>query len=175
MFPEFYFLDCHSCHRPITDDPNPAVRFQSNPGRPIPWGMPPFNDENMIMLSAAARVTAPAGRGTAKQRWRTASTAQTVVQHKDDIAKLIHATYRLRTNAIYGLYDEALFAQLPAQLSAAEQEIGAILTRLVVTGAEQDNRQVAAALPVTKAAPTRPLRASAAQPALAAEGVWQEF
>ncbi|HEL2978540.1 TPA: MCP four helix bundle domain-containing protein [Stenotrophomonas maltophilia] len=36
-------------------------------------------------------------------------------------------------------------------------------------------RQVAAALPATKAAPTRPLRASAAQPALAAEGDWQEF
>ncbi|BDO09479.1 methyl-accepting chemotaxis protein [Aeromonas caviae] len=73
-------------------------------------------------------------------------TTASVTRHKDDIAALIHATYRLRTNAIYGLYDEALFAQLPAQLSAAEQEIGAILTRLVVTGAEQDNRQVAAAL-----------------------------
>ncbi|MFQ2863286.1 methyl-accepting chemotaxis protein [Aeromonas caviae] len=73
-------------------------------------------------------------------------TTASVTHHKDDIAALIHATYRLRTNAIYGLYDEALFAQLPAQLSAAEQEIGAILTRLVVTGAEQDNRQVAAAL-----------------------------
>ncbi|MEL5937781.1 hypothetical protein AAGG40_21170, partial [Stenotrophomonas maltophilia] len=36
-------------------------------------------------------------------------------------------------------------------------------------------RQVAAALPVTQAAPTRPLRASAAPPALAAEGEWQEF
>lgn len=59
VFPEFTFFDCHSCHRPITDDPNPAVRFQSNPGRPIPWGMPPFNDENMILLSAAARTLSP--------------------------------------------------------------------------------------------------------------------
>ena len=47
-------------------------------------------------------------------------TTASVTRHKDDIAALIHATYRLRTNAIYGLYDEALFAQLPAQLSAAE-------------------------------------------------------
>src|SRR6202008_4972849 len=30
-----------------------------NPARPIPKGMPAFNDENMIMLSAAARVAAP--------------------------------------------------------------------------------------------------------------------
>ena len=73
-------------------------------------------------------------------------TTASVTRHKDDIAALIHATYRLRTNAIYGLYDEALFAQLPAQLSAAEQEIGTILSRLVIPGAEQDNTQVAAAL-----------------------------
>ena len=59
IFPEFYFLDCHSCHRPISDNPqfNPTV--VDNPSRPIPNGMPPYNDENMIMLSAAARVVAP--------------------------------------------------------------------------------------------------------------------
>ena len=34
-------------------------------------------------------------------------TTASVTRHKDDIAALIHATYRLRTNAIYGLYDEA--------------------------------------------------------------------
>ncbi|MCF5899569.1 methyl-accepting chemotaxis protein [Aeromonas veronii] len=73
-------------------------------------------------------------------------TTQSVVQHKDDIAKLIHATYRLRTSAIYGLYDVKLFAALPANLNSTEQEINAILSRLVLPGAEQDNRQVAAAL-----------------------------
>ncbi|SIQ23760.1 methyl-accepting chemotaxis protein [Aeromonas veronii] len=73
-------------------------------------------------------------------------TTQSVVQHKDDIAKLIHATYRLRTSAIYGLYDTKLFAALPANLNSAEQEINTILSRLVLPGAEQDNRQVAAAL-----------------------------
>ncbi len=59
-FPEFYFLDCHSCHRRIGDESSFRPSAVTNPGRPIPSGMPPFNDENMIMLSAAARVTAPA-------------------------------------------------------------------------------------------------------------------
>lgn len=58
-FPEFYFFDCHSCHRRIYDSEKFTPTTQSNPGRPIPAGMPPFNDENMIMLSAAARVGAP--------------------------------------------------------------------------------------------------------------------
>jgi hypothetical protein len=59
LFPEFYFFDCHSCHRQISDDPRFRPGASANPGRPIPSGMPPFNDENMIMLSAAARVIAP--------------------------------------------------------------------------------------------------------------------
>ncbi len=58
-FPEFYFFDCHSCHRRIYDDQKFTPTTMDNPGRPIPTGMPPFNDENMIMLSAAARVMAP--------------------------------------------------------------------------------------------------------------------
>ena len=73
-------------------------------------------------------------------------TTTSVTRHKDDIAALIHATYRLRTNAIYGLYDQARFAELPGTLNAAEQEINGLLSRLVITGAEQDNSQVAAAL-----------------------------
>jgi hypothetical protein len=59
LFPEFYFYDCHSCHRKIYDDPAARPTFLANPGRPIPNGMPPYNDENMIMLSAAVRVIAP--------------------------------------------------------------------------------------------------------------------
>ncbi|HHQ4572059.1 TPA: methyl-accepting chemotaxis protein [Aeromonas veronii] len=73
-------------------------------------------------------------------------TTDNVIAHKDDIAKLIHATYRLRTSAIYGLYDAKLFATLPEQLNNSEREIGTILSRLVISGAEQDNRQVANAL-----------------------------
>ncbi len=59
-FPEFYFFDCHSCHRRIYDSGKFNQTAVDNPARPIPEGMPPFNDENMIMLSAAARVGAPA-------------------------------------------------------------------------------------------------------------------
>lgn len=58
-FPEFYFLDCHSCHRRIFDQATRVKTWEANPGRPIPAGMPPFNDEDIIMLSAAARVSAP--------------------------------------------------------------------------------------------------------------------
>src|SRR5207249_8013135 len=59
LFPEFYFFDCHTCHRRISDDPSFRPVEVSNPGRPIPPGTPAYNDENMIMLSAAVRVAAP--------------------------------------------------------------------------------------------------------------------
>ena len=58
-FPQFYFYDCHSCHRTITDGPQRKLTFESNPGRPIPFGNPPFNDENIIMLSAVAGALVP--------------------------------------------------------------------------------------------------------------------
>ncbi len=69
-FPEFYFFDCQSCHRRIYDQAERSKTWEANPGRPIPAGMPPFNDENMILLSAAARVAAPglAGRFDADSR-----------------------------------------------------------------------------------------------------------
>jgi len=60
LFPEFYFFDCHTCHRRIYDNPDARRTGSGNPARPIPIGMPAFQDENMIMLSAAARVAAPA-------------------------------------------------------------------------------------------------------------------
>jgi hypothetical protein len=58
-FPEFTFFDCHSCHRRIYDQADRSLTFETNPGRPIPFGMPPFNDENMILLSAAVKAAAP--------------------------------------------------------------------------------------------------------------------
>lgn len=64
LFPEFYFYDCHSCHRRISDGPQRTLTFETNPGRPILFGTPPYNDENMIMLSAVARVLAPAQAAT---------------------------------------------------------------------------------------------------------------
>jgi hypothetical protein len=57
---EPYFFDCHSCHRRISDDADFRPVSIPNPERPTPVGVPPFQDENMIMLSAAAKVVAPA-------------------------------------------------------------------------------------------------------------------
>ena len=59
IFPEFTFYDCHSCHRGIDDNPDRSRTFETNPARPIPFGQPPYNDENIIMLSAVAQVLAP--------------------------------------------------------------------------------------------------------------------
>ena len=59
VFPEFYFFDCHTCHRRISDNPTFEPTAVSNPVRQIPRGMPAFNDENMIMLAAAARAISP--------------------------------------------------------------------------------------------------------------------
>lgn len=58
-FPQFTFLDCHSCHRQIADGPQRKLTFETNPGRPIPFGNPPFNDENIIMLQAVAGALVP--------------------------------------------------------------------------------------------------------------------
>jgi hypothetical protein len=60
IFPEITFFDCQTCHRRIYDGPKGRATWVANPGRPIPSGMPAFNDENMIMLAAAAKVAAPA-------------------------------------------------------------------------------------------------------------------
>ena len=60
VFPEFTFFDCHSCHRQIDDNPARQRMFEVNPARPILFGTPPYNDENMIMLSTVARVLSPA-------------------------------------------------------------------------------------------------------------------
>lgn len=59
VFPEIYFFDCQTCHRQFVDGPKGKANWVANPGRPIPSGMPAFNDENMIMLAAAAKVAAP--------------------------------------------------------------------------------------------------------------------
>ena len=74
-FPQFYFFDCQSCHRRISDDPGVALTAEANPGRPLQPGAPPFNDENIIMLSAIARVAAPgegAGFDAAVKNFHTA-------------------------------------------------------------------------------------------------------
>jgi len=59
LFPEFTFYDCQSCHRQIFDQSERSLTFETNPARPIPFGAPPYNDENIILLAAVARVLAP--------------------------------------------------------------------------------------------------------------------
>ncbi len=59
IFPELYFFDCQSCHRRISDEPGFRPSGLANPGRDTPFGTVPFQDENMIMLAAAARTAAP--------------------------------------------------------------------------------------------------------------------
>ncbi len=59
VFPQYYFFDCHSCHREIQDSSQRRLSFEENAGRPIPFGNAPFNDENIIMLSAVAGALAP--------------------------------------------------------------------------------------------------------------------
>jgi hypothetical protein len=59
IFPQYYFFDCHSCHRQISDNPAAGRRFETNPGRPMPFGLAPYNDENIIMLSAVSKILAP--------------------------------------------------------------------------------------------------------------------
>lgn len=58
-FPQYYFFDCHSCHRQIQDASTRRLTFEENPARPIPFGNAPFNDENIIMLSAVAGALVP--------------------------------------------------------------------------------------------------------------------
>ncbi|MEA3052993.1 MAG: hypothetical protein QOG72_1896 [Sphingomonadales bacterium] len=94
MFPEFYFFDCHSCHRRISDDPRFEPSAEGNPARPIPSGAPPYNDENMIMLAAAARVAAP----QAAPRFERDSRAFHAALAKDRVSA-VAAANRLKESA----------------------------------------------------------------------------
>jgi hypothetical protein len=98
IFPEFTFYDCHSCHRRIYDGEDGNVTAVPNPGRPVHLGMPPYNDENMIMLLAAARVVAPDAaaafdakskafhRAMAANRAETVAAAQELRQSADQLS-----------------------------------------------------------------------------------------
>lgn len=107
-FPEFYFFDCHSCHRRIYDSQTFNQTVTDNPGRPVPVGMPPFNDENMIMLSAAARVAAPgiAARFDADSKAFHAALAR-------DRASAVSAASKLKAsaNALLAAFQSASFGR----------------------------------------------------------------
>jgi hypothetical protein len=106
IFPEFYFFDCHTCHRRISDDADFRSTAVANPGRPIPSGMPAFNDENMIMLVAAARAAAPglSGRLDADSRAFHAALAR-------DRGSAVKAAAKLRgtANELAGAFSGASF------------------------------------------------------------------
>jgi hypothetical protein len=93
-FPEFYFFDCQTCHRRISDAPDDRPSAPANPGRPIPLGTPAFQDENMILLAAAAGVAANdlAGRLDTDSRAFHAALAQ-------DRSSAVLAANRLRGTA----------------------------------------------------------------------------
>jgi Cytochrome c554 and c-prime len=118
-FPEFYFFDCHSCHRKIYDAQNFTPTVIDNPGRPLPPGFPPYNDENMIMLSAAARVAAP-GLG---QRFDADSRAFHAAIAKDRPSALAAAAkLRASANALAQAFESAEFGR--AQTFAMIDSIG---------------------------------------------------
>jgi hypothetical protein len=123
MFPEFTFFDCQTCHRRISDDPGFRPSAIANPGRPIPSGMPAFQDENMIMLAAAASVAAPdlAGRLDTDSRAFHAAIAQ-------NEAAAVAAAGRLRATA------QALAARL-ASAPLGRRESFAMIDAVATTAA----------------------------------------
>jgi hypothetical protein len=117
-FPEFYFFDCHSCHRRIYDQPERVKTWEANSGRPIPAGMPPFNDENMLMLAAAAKVAEP----TLAQRLESDSRAFHAAIAKDR-ASAVAAAGRLSRTA--GALASALSSGTQGEMGfAIVQQIG---------------------------------------------------
>lgn len=94
LFPEFYFFDCHTCHRRISDEPDFRPSAARNPSRPIPDGVPAYNDENMIMLTAAVAVAAPSLSGRFERDSRAFHTA--MAQNRGAVTA---AAARLRDSA----------------------------------------------------------------------------
>lgn len=94
VFPEFYFFDCHSCHRQINDDQSFTATALPNAGRPIAAGDTPFNDENIIMLTAAAKVVAPSLGSRLESESKAFHSAMT-----KDRQSAVAAAAKLRTTA----------------------------------------------------------------------------
>lgn len=123
IFPEFTFYDCHSCHRAIDDNPARSRTFEPNPGRPIEFGQPPWNDESIIMLSAVAQVLAPAEAARFDNAARSFHSAM-----GSGRAETAAAAQRL--NAAAGALGSAM-ARGPAGSDTAFRVIGAIGGRAI--------------------------------------------
>ena len=97
---------------------------------------------------------------------------QTVVQ-MDETTQQNAALVEEATAAARAMEDQAVqLGEAVARFRLASQGITAAPTRLTTAPVPH---QVATAVPAAKATPARAQRVSAAQPALAAEGDWQEF
>ncbi|MEX0643768.1 MAG: multiheme c-type cytochrome, partial [Parvularculaceae bacterium] len=92
-FPEFVFFDCHACHQPIADDDS-TLSWCANPARGLGPGAPTFNDANLIMLIAAARVLDPALAGELEAEGRAVHAAA-----QKSHASFIEAAQRLKETA----------------------------------------------------------------------------
>ncbi len=120
-FPQFYFFDCQSCHRRISDEPNAALTAEANPGRPLPPGAPPFNDENIIMLSAIAKVAAPGEGASFDAAAKNFHTAMAQSRDPAAAASQLAGAARSLANALatHAFNRAETFAALDAVLSGA--------------------------------------------------------
>jgi hypothetical protein len=75
LFPELSYFDCHSCHRPISDQTSFRSSWQPNPGRGLGPGVVPFSDANLMVLTAAAKAFAPGLAADLDQKGRAFSMA----------------------------------------------------------------------------------------------------
>ncbi len=107
-FPEFYFYDCRSCHRAISDQPDWRPQRTVNPLRPVAVGTPVFNDENLIMLAAAAQVAAP----DLADRFATDARAfHAAIGQGRDPAKAAAAKLRATATALAARFESATFGR----------------------------------------------------------------
>lgn len=118
MFPDFYFYDCQSCHRQLSDMRAPAVTAVANPDRRDAAGTPVFDDENMIVLRAAVDVVAP----SFSERFRSDSQGFHAALARDTASAKEAAAALARTS-------EALATQF-AEHTSTREETFAMIDRL---------------------------------------------
>jgi len=138
VFPEFYFFDCHSCHRRIFDQSERVKTWETNPGRTIPAGMPPFNDENMILLTAAAKVGAPgmAARfdadsrafhsALAKDRGSAVAAANKLRQSASSLASALGAS-NMGDDAAFAIIDSVAGDAISSRFTDYEGSVQAVM------------------------------------------------
>jgi hypothetical protein len=148
--PDYYFFDCRSCHRTFSDDPVAPLAARTNGWRPIPPGQPVWNDEQMIMLAAAARVAVPdlAVRFAAQARAfhaalggdrTTALRAATALQATAKLLATRLAGARFDRAQTFALIDVVLVGNAPAYTdyqggAQAVMAADTLLNALVVAG-----------------------------------------